>query len=307
LVPIFTFVYMKFQNQDVVEVKCGPSSALFAPQHGGRLLKWELDGEQIIYWPEQADWTTPRKIRGGNPLLFPFLARHVVDGQIGFWIDDTGIKREMPVHGFAHSLPFSYEIIEEGTAIRMVLNDSASTWPAYPYEFRFEAIYRLSGTSLEVTLVVCNGGHRPMPHYAGHHFYFSMPHEMRNSTALYLPANERQTYRSDGTLSAADAGQSIYQLSDERLQDHFHILKSQEDIRMVAPTLGREITLSLGKVAGGIPWYAIGTWTEKPDADSYCVEPWLGLPNAIHHKQGLRWLAPGQQEKAVCRIDVKFS
>ena len=66
-----------------------------------------------------------------------------------------------------------------------------------------------------------------------------------------------------------------------------------------APSL--EIALD---VPGSIPWYAVTTWTEKPDSDFYCVEPWLGLPDAIHNGLGLRMLAPGATETATLRIRV---
>lgn len=53
-----------------------------------------------------------------------------------------------------------------------------------------------------------------------------------------------------------------------------------------------------------IPWYAVTTWTEAADSDFFCIEPWLGLPDAIHNGLGLRWLAPGASETAALRIRV---
>jgi galactose mutarotase-like enzyme len=44
----------------------------------------------------------------------------------------------------------------------------------------------------------------------------------------------------------------------------------------------------------------VTTWTQSGDSDFYCVEPWLGLPNAIHNNLGLRRLEPGQTETATC-------
>ncbi|KAI3598567.1 Galactose mutarotase [Cupriavidus necator H850] len=35
------------------------------------------------------------------------------------------------------------------------------------------------------------------------------------------------------------------------------------------------------------------TWSESATSDFYCVEPWVGLPDAIHHGQGLRWINQG--------------
>ena len=54
---------------------------------------------------------------------------------------------------------------------------------------------------------------------------------------------------------------------------------------------------------GSVPWYAVTTWTMAPDSNFFCVEPWTGLPNAIHHGEGLRWLAPGAKEDATLVID----
>jgi galactose mutarotase-like enzyme len=59
------------------------------------------------------------------------------------------------------------------------------------------------------------------------------------------------------------------------------------------------------KSVNTVPWYAITTWTQAPESDFYCIEPWLGLPNAIHHQEGLRWLKPGSLEEAVCVLDAR--
>jgi galactose mutarotase-like enzyme len=48
----------------------------------------------------------------------------------------------------------------------------------------------------------------------------------------------------------------------------------------------------------------VTTWTETDQSDFYCVEPWLGLPDAIHNGLGLRWLEPGRSETASLRIRV---
>ncbi|HEV3105187.1 MAG TPA: aldose epimerase, partial [Trinickia sp.] len=74
-------------------------------------------------------------------------------------------------------------------------------------------------------------------------------------------------------------------------------------VRLVCPRLGKRIDIDLQR-PGSIPWYAVTTWTEADVSDFYCVEPWLGLPDAIHNGFGLRWLAPGQSETAALRIVV---
>ncbi|MFC5427209.1 aldose epimerase [Paraburkholderia denitrificans] len=293
--------------QDILELSSGASTLRFAPWAGGRLLSWHIDGQPVIHWPEHANWSQPARIRGGNPLLFPFLGRHRVDGQIGRWRDAQGVVRDLPMHGFARDLPFSAQIDDDGRGVRMTLADSAATRAGYPFAFRFEAAYRLvDERTLEVSLTTTNRGTEPLPWYAGHHFYFALPHAQRAQTTLELPPTTRRHQLPDGSISAVEPGEAQYRLDDPGIVDRFHILNPtppSAPVRMVAPALHRSVTIDLDR-PDSLPWYAVTTWTEADDSDFYCVEPWLGLPDAIHNGLGLRLLAPGASETAVLRISV---
>ena len=295
----------QFQHQDILETATSGSLLRYAPQAGGRLLSWHLDGEPVIHWPDVADWSQPARIRGGNPLLFPFLGRHRVDGQIGRWRDAQGVVRDLPMHGFARDLPFA-ATAETATEVHMVLTDSDATRAGYPFGFRFEAVYRLvDDHTLDVELITTNTGTSALPYYAGHHFYFSLPHTQRGETVLELPRTERRYQQADGSISSPEPGAPSYALDEARILDCFHCLDGAPDqpIKLVAPGLNRTVTIDLQR-PGSQPWYAVTTWTEKPDSDFYCIEPWLGLPDAIHNGLGLRWLEPGQTETAALRISV---
>jgi galactose mutarotase-like enzyme len=294
-------------QQDILEIAQDASVLRFSPQAGGRLLSWTIDGEEVIHWPEHANWSEPAKIRGGNPLLFPFLGRHRVDGKIGFWRDAEGTVRELPMHGFARDLPFEAHADVNGAGLRMVLTDSKATHAGYPFGFRFEAVYTLiDARTLEVTLSTSNTGKTRLPYYAGHHFYFTLPHTQRAETTLELSPTGRCHQQEDGSISARTPGEASYTLDEARIYDRFHCLEGTPDrpVRIVAPSIERIITIDLQR-PGSVPWYAVTTWTEKPESDFYCVEPWLGLPDAIHNGLGLRWLEPGQTEAATLRISVE--
>ncbi|ODV40900.1 aldose epimerase [Cupriavidus sp. UYMMa02A] len=290
----------RFQKQDLICVGQDDNHLLLAPEYGGRLVRWVRDGEDILYWPEPADWSRPAKIRGGNPLLFPFIGRHFAEGQAGHWRDASGTIHALPQHGFARDLPFM--VADSGDdRIAMVLESSDSTRAGYPYAFRFEARYRLADGGLEVALRIENTGGTRLPYYAGHHFYFRLPAAQRSASRLLLPAAARMRQAPDGRLTGAETGEPTYALDDNRLQDTFHVLNGAGPVTLAMP--GRTLSIELD-VPGSIPWHAVTTWSESDDADFYCVEPWLGLPDAIHHGQGLRWLEPGQQETAICRLRV---
>lgn len=296
----------EFQQQQIIEITEGGSRLRLAPQYGGRLLSWDIDGESVIHWPEKADWSRLGGVRGGNPLLFPFLGRHRVDGRIGRWRDAQGVVREVPMHGFARDLPFSAQMDPQGRGVCMTLRDSDATRAGYPFGFRFEASYRLvDARTLEVELGVANTGDTPLPYYAGHHFYFTLPHAQRGACVLSLPPTHRRYHLPDGAIAAAVPGQASYRLDDPAIHDCMHCLQGAPDSPacLRVPGLDRRIEIDLQR-PGSVPWYCITTWTETAQSDFYCVEPWLGMPDAIHNGLGLRWVRPGQAEAAVLRITV---
>ncbi len=295
-----------FQNQDILELIDGASRARIAPEAGGRLLSWSIGDTSIVFWPDAADWSNPAKIRGGNPLLFPFLGRHRVEGRIGFWRDGEGAVRELPMHGFARDLPFRAQTDADGRGVTLTLDSSDRTRAGYPFEFRFAARYRLvDGHTLDVTLSTTNLGDTPLPHYAGHHFYFALPHVERASAVLERPPTQRRRQREDGSSSAPEPGAPRYTLDDPAIVDRFHCLDGipAEPVRVLMPGRRHAIEIDLNR-PGSAPWYAVTTWTEAPGSDFYCVEPWLGLPDAIHNGLGLQHVAPGATQTAALRIRV---
>lgn len=298
----------RFQGQNLVRIGHDDNYLLLAPAHGGRLVRWVLHGQDILYWPADADWTRVAKVRGGNPLLFPFIGRHFVNGEAGRWRDGAGEVHTLPQHGFARDLPFSVSELS-ATAVSLSLASSELTRPGYPFDFLFTVTYRLASDGIEVTLRIRNTGNAAMPAlpcYAGHHFYFALPHRGRAQSRIVMPPASRVRQQADGSLTMPAPGAPTYRLDDPRLQDTFHVLQANGNgdvgpVCIELPTRTIEIGLDF---ANTTPWYAVTTWTERDDSDFYCVEPWLGLPNAIHHGQGLRWVPGGAEDAATCRLTI---
>jgi galactose mutarotase-like enzyme len=294
---------------DIIEIERDGASIELAPSEGGRLMTWRIGGEQVIHWPDPLDasaWANAAKIRGGNPLLFPFLGRHFVDGEINKWRDPDGVVHDLPTHGFARNLPFSCTRDADGHGVRMTLVDSDATRAGYPFAFRFEAAYRLlNGKTLEVQLTTSNPGEVALPYYTGHHFYFHLPHGQRAESSIELPRTERRRQLPDGAISEPQTGQPRYSLGDASIVDTFHCLTGPSDqpVRVNMPGLKRAIDFEVHQ-PDSVPWYCVTTWTEADTSDFYCVEPWIGLPDAIHNGRGLRWLAPGKTETASLRLVV---
>jgi galactose mutarotase-like enzyme len=292
-----------FQNQAVCEIGDAGNRILVAPDRGARILTWRHEGREVIHWPDDADWQRMLKVRGGNPILFPFLGRHFVDGKNELWRDEHGTVRPMPQHGFARDAAFV--VVEHtDTALRMRLADTEATRALYPFGFRFDVVLVLRpGSRLEIRFETTNTGATPLPYYAGHHFYLAIPHAERAQWTLRLPCESWARQRPDGAMVHEEPTTDLLRLDDPAIVDRMQVQPQGTRATLAHDAANRRLIFELPG-DGTVPWYAVTTWTEKPDSDFYCVEPWLGLPNAIHHGEGLRHVAPGVSETAVCVLDA---
>jgi galactose mutarotase-like enzyme len=279
------------------------ATAELAPSQGARLMRWNVNGRPVLHWPESPDWTRSGSIRGGNPLLFPFIARTFLDGQIGFWKSPDGQKRPAPMHGLVRAAPFA---VTEHRATRMVMRieSDQEMLTAYPFPFRFTVSYELIGAELHVEYLVENLGATDMPYSVGNHFYFDIPAAERSQWSMVGQFTRSGRQAADGTIVDLPALTETVNLSDPSLVDLFHIGPPRDGVRLSHQTDGRSVQIDWPPQMEEI-WYAVTTWTEKPDSDFYCVEPWTALPDAVHNGQGLRWLKPGASEALHLRLSAQ--
>ena len=47
------------------------------------------------------------------------------------------------------------------------------------------------------------------------------------------------------------------------------------------------------------------TWTLADDSPFYCVEPWMGPPNAMENKVGLQTIPPGKSARFAVSVRIK--
>lgn len=291
-----------FQNQPAFQLSNDYNQVIIAPDHGARILQWTRSEREIITWPANADWTRILKVRGGNPILFPFIARHFVDGKNELWRDRDGTVRPMPQHGFARDAKFS--VVDDGSqALRMRLVNSEETRTYYPFTFQFDVVVSLLPTSrLEIRFETTNTGNTSLPYYAGHHFYLALPHSERADWTLHLPCASWGRQAPDGAIIHENAENNLLHLNDPTLVDRFQITPRDSKVTLLNTKTRQRLVFELTH-PDSVPWHAITTWTQADDSDFYCIEPWLGLPNAIHHGEGLRHLKPGRTEIATCILD----
>ncbi len=293
----------------------GDSVFLAWPERGARLMHWHherADGSlrDILHWPEltEADLaaTPVHKLRGGNPILFPFNARVFDEGEIHFWKDPQGVRRAMPMHGIARQGTFQLESINE-RGFTAVLQPTEADAHIYPFDYTFSVTYRFHRRRFTVEFALENLGEERIPWSAGHHFYFTAPwtdHQTRDDYMIELPAGDTARQSAIGGLVPGPDLPRRCPLSAPDLVDTIHLELAANTMRF-GPADGSEfIAITHGTQNPPPPDATFVTWTAAPDAPYYCVEPWMGPPNAPGHGRGLHWVAPGTTGRFAVEVAI---
>jgi galactose mutarotase-like enzyme len=300
-----------YHGHRILQWRRGASTFRAWPEVGARLMDWQVAlagarARQVIHWPESPDLALPAKIRGGNPILFPFAARTFDKGDLGFWRAADGVRRPMPMHGFARDGTFALERADD-TGFTALLQPSPAAQVAYPYDYQFRVTYTFSELSFWVDLELTNLGSAPLPWCAGHHFYFHVPwHDglTRADYTVHIPAKKAFRHAADGHLEPEKNFTEEASLADPSIVDLIRC-KLKSNRLSFGPKNGEEdINLRHGREPVPPPWAAVVTWTENDQSPFYCVEPWMGPPNAPEHKNGLHLVAPGASDKFSVEVSL---
>lgn len=302
---------ISYQGETLLRWQVGRSTFLAIPEKGARLMNWNVtlgDGSirDVLYWPENAPLADIAKVRGGNPILFPFCARSFDRGEIGFWRDPAGERRPMPIHGIARQGVFqAVHLDPRGFSARFVPGEEARA--CYPFDYEFTVTYRFESFGLSCEFALKNLGAAPLPWSAGHHFYFTLPWSEGSSRGDYLiqiPAGRRLRQDPQGALVPGPDLEVRTTVANPDLIDTIHTdLKSRE---IVFGEKGRPGDVKVGLGTDRVPpaQAAFVTWTAAPDSPFYCVEPWMGPPNAPETGIGLHRVLPGQTQTFAVTVAV---
>jgi galactose mutarotase-like enzyme len=302
---------LDYHGHSIRQWRLGASTFRAWPEVGARLMDWQIavagaPPRQIIHWPANPDLSQPAKIRGGNPILFPFAARTFDKGDLGFWRAADGVRRPMPMHGFARDGAFTLERADD-SGFTALLNPSSAAQIAYPYPYQFRVTYSFTELSFWLDLELANLGSEPLPWCPGHHFYFHLPWHAGLSRADYtvrIPARKAFRHAADGHLEPEKAFTEEASFADPSIVDLIRC-KLKSNLLAFGPKSGEEdIKIRHGREPVPPPWAAVVTWTENDQSPFYCVEPWMGPPNAPEHKNGLHLVAPGTSDKFSVEVSL---
>jgi galactose mutarotase-like enzyme len=302
-----------YLGQTLTRWRVGNSTFLALPEKGARLMNWNFelgDGSvrDVLHWPELSTLTDFFKVRGGNPILFPFNARTFDRGDIYFWRAADGVRRPMPMHGLARQGDFKVTHLDaRGFTAQFIPGEEARH--SYPYDYEFSVTYRFEPLGLTCELTLKNLGKEPLPWSAGHHFYFTVPwtpESKRSDYLIRIPATQRlRQDPANGQLIPGPALQPEELLSNPELIDAIHTGLRSNEVAFGEKGRPGDIIMQHGTSRVPPPDATFVTWSESADAPYYCVEPWMGPPNAAEHKTGLHWVQPGQTQSFVVAVKIR--
>jgi galactose mutarotase-like enzyme len=302
-----------YLGKELLRWQVGRSTFLALPEQGARLMNWNLelgDGtvRDVLYWPELKSLDGFPKVRGGNPILFPFAGRCFDDGEMLFWRGPDGVRRPMPMHGLARQGQFRLARADAGGFSALFL-PGAEAQQSYPYDYEFTVDYRFEALGFYVEFALRNLGRSPIPWSAGHHFYFTLPWTEglgRDDYTVRIPSQRIATQDpASGKLVDHPHFTAEEKLSNPALLDTIHLNLAGNSAVVTERGSGNKLTLRIGTAKTPPPGTAVLTWTEKPESPFYCVEPWMGPPNAPGNQSGLHLVDPGQTQRFVVGVTLR--
>lgn len=301
-----------YLGHTILRWQVGASSFLALPEKGARLMNWNVtlgDGtvRDIVYWPETGSLDNFHRIRGGNPILFPFCGRTYDRSEVNHWRADDSQRRPMPSHGLARQGDFRLTRLDErGFSALFVPGDEAKA--AYPYDYEFTVSYRFEPAGLYVELELTNHGATPMPWSAGHHFYFTLPWTgglTRRDYVFEAPSTRTLKHIDSGRLVDGPRLGQRETLDNPALIDTIHTGLRGHAFAVTERGSGQRLRFNTGFTNTLARDAAIVTWTQDEKAPFYCIEPWMGPPNSPENKTGLHHVGAGQTQKFLVEITLE--
>ena len=250
-----------------------------APGRGGMATRFRVKGRDVLYLDASTLDDRTKNVRGGNPVLFPCPGKLEADA----WKRD-GREGRMKQHGFARNAVWGVADTkaDDAASVTLSLSSSPETRESYPWDFRVDLTYRLSGATLRIEPRVHNTGDSPMPFGFGFHPYFYVQDKTQARIATRATRAFDNVKKSEVAFTGFDfSAQEV----DLHLLDH----GSTESERTRAPEDGGAI-----RVRGSREFSRWVVWS-LAGKDFICLEPWTCPGNALNTGESLIILSPGER------------
>ena len=309
----------------------GGIEAAIAPSKGG-----ELSGLRVMYngnWLETLqlarDYSPRAGFGGKGPFLWPATGRNFPPDLVarrnageqfdGGAYEHGGVRRPMPIHGFARDLPWEIESTSagaQGARALLSLADSAHTRGMYPFGFRCTVEYVVEGGDLGLHYLVTadEGNSEAMFFSIGNHITFLAPLvEGSDPSAMVLtspstmeilktpygiPTGQTQPLSYADGIALGNypplAATSLTGYPDQ--QDPYIEYRDPAGLAIRVSHRASEIP--------DPPVILFNVWGDV-HSGFFSPEPWVGLQNSLVQRQGLIYLDPGEEFRWQVRVSYE--
>lgn len=295
---------IEIQGKKIHKWEVGPSTFNACIEQGARLMSWTIaqgggSYSALLHWPEDGLQKGLAKVRGGNPLLFPFAGPSYDQGEIGFWRDERGFRRPYPQHGFTRQGKFIVTDLHYAGFSATFAPDEAAR-EGYPFAYSLTVTYRFEKLAFFVDLTLRNEDREPIPWGAGHHFYFQIPWTEGKTRADYdliLPHKQAARLNPETGMreSLPTLGKTV-SLDQPELFNRIHTQLRESTVLIRDREDGDSLRITVNDQTAIRQKMAVVTWSESPQSPYYCVEPWLSPPNVTAEHDLLQWVPPGKSQ-----------
>ncbi len=288
---------------DIVVIAADGISAGIDPLGAELHYLRDRSGRDLLWNGDPAFWT------GRAPLLFPI---------VGGLVDDRyrldGKQYALPKHGFARRCRFD-PIAQDSASATFRLQADDATRAAYPFDFRLDMRFAVTGSAITLVATVSNLGDRPMPASFGFHpaLRWPLPYgQPRADHRIHFDQPEPAPIRrldASGLLDPAPhptpiAGQDLA-LDDSLFAADAIILDRPASRRLhYGASAGPRLRVDFPDMP------MLGIWM-KPGADYLCIEPWQGIADPagfigdFSEKPGMVILDAGEQREFAMTITIE--
>jgi len=268
---------------------------------GAELNSFNIDGNELIWQPNQAVW------HKCAPILFPVIGR-LKDQKFSF----NGMEYQMGKHGFASTHTFEVEK-QTRNSISMLCKSSHITKKYYPFDFLLRVIFSLNDKILNVNYEVENKSKGPMYFSIGSHPGISLPLINTTLDEYYIEFEEDETLCRNMIVNDLLVLQKKLYLNNEKIiklskdifiEDAlvFKNIKSRA-IYVKNDKTDRKVKIDIKNAPD------LGIWA-KPGAEYVCIEPWFGyddptdVSGILEEKPGILTLEPDDTFKTGYSIEL---
>jgi len=255
-------------------------SATVLPIRGALISNFSVDGKNILKLTDEFTSTGSGWPAGGIPFLFPVAGRSFSKGIAGRY-NAFGKEWPMPIHGFSYGLPWT---VKDRSTQQVVLEllSSETTLSLFPWHFQIDYEITLKNKSLNLKTKISHLGcsetpGTPMPVSPGFHPYFD------TSPDGLFKAQDLDIEFPGTTVLRVSAQGGVDKQTDFPTQDRYNLdhpyftngifpVPSPANFKLIGPK--KILTVHSPQAKYLVFW--------SKNSDSFqCIEPWLGVPDAL--------------------------